>query len=132
MSSADDHANGANGASPAEDPAGADDTWYRVRFDDDLVHRAAQPPGGTAWADAFAWADIERVCFEVEDFTGADGLYVFSRQRPESYAIPMFAAGAPDLLQELIRRGLFDAQLAIDAATAEAGLFCWPPGEGNR
>ncbi len=128
MSSEPDHPNGANGANGAGEPASGDENWYRVRFDDDQVHRAAQPPGGEAWADNFAFADIERVCFEVEDFTGADGLYIFTRLRPESYAIPMFALGAPDLLQELIRRGLFDAQLAIDAATAEAGLFCWPPG----
>ncbi len=103
--------------------------WYQVTFDDSGVQRAAQPPGAEAWRDAFAWADVVRVCFEVEDFTGSDGLYVFTRQRPKSYAIPMFADGALDLLQELIRRGLFDAQMALDAAVAEAGLYCWPEGE---
>jgi hypothetical protein len=100
--------------------------WYRVHFDDERVHRAAQPPDQPAWSDAFAWADVVRVCLEVEDFTGAGGLYLFTRQRPESYAIPMFADGALDLLQELVRRGLFDGQLALDAASAESGLFCWP------
>ena len=129
MSVDEEHTNGARGASGADEQASSEAAWYQVRFDDDLVYRAAQPPGGEAWTDNLAWADIERVCFEVEDFTGADGLYLFTRQRPESYAIPMFAAGAPELLQELIRRGLFDAQLAIDAASAEAGLFCWPEGE---
>jgi hypothetical protein len=74
-----------------------------------------------------------RVCLEVEEFTGTDGLYVFTRTRPESYAIPMGAAGALDLLQALIARGLFDGELAMEAAGAESGLFCWPPeGEGGK
>jgi hypothetical protein len=102
------------------------ESWYHVRFDDDSVHRAAQPPGQPGWTDHFAFADVIRVCLEVEEFTGSDGLYVFTRTRPESYAIPMGAEGALDLLQELVRRGLFDGQLAIDAATVESGLFCWP------
>ncbi|MCC6190870.1 MAG: hypothetical protein IT318_17750, partial [Anaerolineales bacterium] len=49
--------------------------------------------------------------------------------RPESYAIPMQAGGGPELLQALIERGLFDAELAIQAAAASQGLFCWPPPE---
>jgi hypothetical protein len=98
--------------------------WYRVRFDARGLTRAAAPPGRPAWEDAVAWADIMRVCLEMEGAFGSDSLYLFTRQRPESYAIPLAAAGAQDLLGELIRRGLFDAELAIQAATAE-GLFCW-------
>lgn len=101
--------------------------WYRVTFDDQGVYRAVQPPGHAAWNDFFAWVDVERVCLEVEDFTGSDGLYIFTRTRPESYAIPTEAAGGLDLLGELVRRGLFDGDLAIQAASAESGLFCWPP-----
>jgi hypothetical protein len=103
------------------------ETWFQVRFDEMGIHRAAQPPGADPWADTLAWADIIRVCLEVEDFVSTEGLYLFSRHRPESYAIPMQADGGPELLQALIERGLFDAQLAIDAALAETGLFCWPP-----
>jgi hypothetical protein len=101
--------------------------WYQVTFDDEGVHRAAQPPGQPGWSDFFDWADVERVCIEVEEFSDSDGLYVFTRTRPESYAIPMGAEGALDLLQELVRRGLFDGQLAMAAASAENALFCWPP-----
>ena len=102
-------------------------SWYQVRFDDEAVYRAAQPTGQPGWTDQFAWADVIRVCLEVEEFTGTDGLYIFTRTRPESYAIPMGAEGATDLLGELVRRGLFDGQMAIEAATVESGLFCWPP-----
>lgn len=103
--------------------------WYQVRFDAAGIHRAAQPPGGEPWQDFLAWDDVIRVCLEVEAFVETEGLYLFSRRRPESYAIPMQAGGGPELLQALIERGLFDAELAIQAAAASQGLFCWPPPE---
>ena len=72
------------------------ETWYQVRFDEQGVHRAAQPPGAEPWSDSLAWADIVRVCLEVEDFVETEALYLFSRHRPESYAIPLQADGGPD------------------------------------
>lgn len=101
--------------------------WFQVRFDEAGLTRAAQPPGHPAWQDTVAWADILRVCLKMEGFLGSDGLYLFTRQRPESYAVPMEADGAPALLGELIRRGLFDADLAIQAAAADEGVFCSEP-----
>jgi hypothetical protein len=59
--------------------------------------------------------------------TDSDGLYIFANRRPESWPVPIEAAGGADLLSELIRRGLFDAGLAIAAALAPRGQFCWPP-----
>ena len=82
--------------------------------------------GRTVGYDFVAWDDIVRVCLEVEAFVETEGLYLFSRHRPESYAIPMRAAGGPELLQAIIERGLFPAELAIEAASAAEGLFCWP------
>jgi len=103
--------------------------WYHVRFDEHGVYRSVAPPGKEAWNDQFAWSDVVRVCFEAGDFLESDSLYIFTRQRPESYAIPLEAEGGPELFNELIRRKLFDAELAIRAATAPEGLFCWPEGE---
>ena len=101
--------------------------WFTVSFDDTHAHRDVRPPGGKPWADAFAFADVERVCIKTGDFLESDELYVFVRSRPESYVIPTEAGGGLDLLNELIRRGLFDAQLAIDAAlSTESELHCWP------
>ena len=100
--------------------------WYQVRCDQTGFTRTAQPPGAEAWSDQVRWADIVRVCLEVEDFVTTEALYVFTNERPESFAIPMQADGGPELLQALIERGLFEAQMAIEAASAEAGLFCWP------
>lgn len=101
------------------------ETWYQVHCDEAGVHRAAQPPGRPAWSDTLAWDAIVRVCLEMEGFLGSDTLYLFSRHRPESYAIPMLAEGASALIGELVKRGLLDGDLAIKAATSE-GLFCWP------
>ena len=103
--------------------------WFHVCFDEHNAYRKAEPPGAELWSDQFAWGDVVRVCFEVTDFLQSDNLYIFVRQRPESYVIPMKAEGGPALLDELIRRKLFDAGLAIKAASAIEGLYCWPEGE---
>lgn len=100
-------------------------TWFRFWFDEQGVHRQARPLGQPAWADSLAWADIERVCVEMADLFEPDTLYLFSRLRPESYVFPLESEAGQDLLNELIRRQLFDAKLAIEAATG-GGLFCWP------
>jgi len=102
------------------------ETWYHVTVDDTGLYRSVSPPGREAWSDFLAWAGIERVCLEMEGFVGSDTIHLFARHRPESYAIPTAADGGPALIGELVRRGLLDGELAIQAATSE-GLFCWPP-----
>ena len=103
------------------------DEWFRVTFDDEYVRLDVAPPGRDPWKAHFAWAGIVRVCFKAEGLEASDGVYVFTSDRPESYAIPVEAAGGADFWTEVIRRGLFDAHLAIEAASASEGLFCWPP-----
>src|SRR5262245_60347146 len=99
--------------------------WFQCWFDEQGVYRRAEPPNGEAWNDSLAWADIIRVCLEMEDFLGSDSLYIFTRHRAESYVFPLAGPGGSDLLGELIRRQLFDANLAIKAASGE-GIYCWP------
>lgn len=99
--------------------------WFQSWFDEHHIYRRAEPPNGEAWSDSLAWADVARVCLEMEDFLGADSLYIFTHQRPESYVFPLATAGGQAVLAELIRRQLFDAELAIEAAMGE-GLYCWP------
>ena len=103
--------------------------WYTVEFDADNIRLKANPPGGQPWSQELRWADIDRVCFVAEDFTVSDGIYLFTNQRPESYAIPVEAQGGQRLWGEIIERGLFDAALAVHAATSTGGVFCWPPPE---
>ena len=103
------------------------DAWFRVSWDTQRVTLDVAPPGRDAWVAEFAWDTISRVCFKAEGFELSDGVYVFTVLRPESYVIPIEADGGPAFWNEVIRRGLFDAELAIQAASAPEGLFCWPP-----
>jgi hypothetical protein len=62
----------------------------------------------------------------------SDGVYVFTTLRPESFVIPLEAAGGAALEAENVRRGLFGAEMALRAASATEGLFCWPPLESSN
>lgn len=101
--------------------------WFTVTFDDAVVALRAAPPGKEPWSQEFSWESVVRVCFQAEDLYLSDGIYVFTKQRPESYVIPTEALGGDELWSEIVRRGLFDAELAVQAARSLGGLFCWPP-----
>jgi hypothetical protein len=101
--------------------------WFFVTFDEHVVRMRAEPPGREQWSDEFLWDSITRICFKAEDLLGgSDGIYVFTTERPTSYAIPAEASGGQELWSEILRRHLFDADLAIRAALSDGGLFCWP------
>jgi hypothetical protein len=102
------------------------DQWFVVTFDERAVYLRVEPPGRPAWSAQFAWDTVIRVCFKAEDLFTSDGIYVFTSQRPESYVIPTEARGGQELWFEILRRKLFDAELAIKAATSAGGLYCWP------
>ena len=102
--------------------------WFTVSIADDVVTLDVAPPGLEAWRASFRFDDIVRVCFETEGLFGSDRLYVFVRDRAESYVVPTEAIGGSAFLGALIDRQRFDAELAIEAATAGEGtLLCWPP-----
>jgi hypothetical protein len=101
--------------------------WYHVRLSDSGIGLEVSPPGREAWQAEILWSDIVRVCFKAEDGLLSDGWYFFTRHRPESYAVPVEADGGEALLDELLKRKLFDAELAIRAASAIDEVFCWPP-----
>ncbi|MBN2151863.1 MAG: hypothetical protein JW839_10480 [Candidatus Lokiarchaeota archaeon] len=106
------------------------DTWYRVRVDDRGITRDVHPPGREPWIDFVEWDKIVRVCFKAaEDFLSSDEIYVFTSERPESYVIPTEASGGLEAWNEVIRRGLFDAKLAIRMASSLGEVACWPPAD---
>jgi hypothetical protein len=110
-------------------------SWFLVRWDDANVHVDVRPPGRDAWRVSIPWEAITRVCFKAESYSLSDGIYVFTRERAESYAIPMDAGGGHEFWNELVRRRLFDAELAVRAMAAVDGVFCWPeldPEGGGR
>jgi hypothetical protein len=100
--------------------------WFRVSFDDQEAVLEVDRPEGGVWRRSFAWSSVIRVCLKVEPEM-SDGVYVFTKERPESYVFPVEASGGAQLFDELMARGLFGAEVAIRAASALEGLFCWPP-----
>ncbi len=74
------------------------------------------------------WETITRVCYNVQAMPWAieDEIFVFTSERSEHYEISMEDTGAESLWEEILRRGLFDAKLAIDMKKLD-GVFCWPP-----
>ena len=102
--------------------------WFLVRFDEQRIELDVRPPGREAWQAATEWKSILRVCFETTDFVSPDTIYLFVEGREASYTIPTEATGGLELWNELIHRKLFDAELAIEAASTIGKLFCWPPG----
>ena len=106
--------------------------WFFVTFDEQAVHVRAHPPGKPSWSQSFRWESVVRICFKAEDLFVSDGIYVFTNERPESYVIPTEAQGGGELWSEILRRKLFDAALAIEAARSTGGLYCWPPAEAGR
>jgi len=57
---------------------------------------------------------------------------IFTSLRPESFVVPTEADGGSELWSEVLRRGLFDANLAGKANTSLGETFVWPPLEGDR
>jgi hypothetical protein len=110
-------------ATPPETPSLE---WFQVRFDDALITLQVNPPSRPAWEARIEWGRIVRVCFKAGGWDSPDEVYLFTDERPESYLIPMIAVGADALWDEIIRRGAFDAELAIKAASSIDELFCWP------
>lgn len=106
--------------------------WFQVSFDETGVQINAQPPGREPWSQSFRWDAVERICFKAEDMLVSDGIYVFTSDRAQSYAIPTEAVGGTELWEEILRRDLFNAELAIEAACSEGGLYCWPPPEEDE
>lgn len=100
--------------------------WFVVACDEQSISLSVSAPGRPPWRAVLPWDCLTRVCFEAEGPLRSDTLYLFTSLRPESWVVPVEAVGGNELLQELIRRRLFDPGLAIKAMTALEGLFCWP------
>jgi len=101
--------------------------WFQVGFDETAIVLEVTPAEREAWTARIEWRRIIRVCFKTGDyFYTCDEIYIFSDERPESFLIPMEAVGAEGLWDEIMRRDLFSAALAIEAASTTDKLFCQP------
>ena len=100
--------------------------WFFASFDDEAVYLEVRPPGAAVWNERIRWEKITRVCFKAGDFLESDEIYIFTDERPESRLIPVDANGGNALWNEILRRRLFDAELAVKAAVTEGEVFCTP------
>ncbi len=101
-------------------------SWYAVEFDGGEIRRKVAPPGRDPWEDSLRWTDIIRVCLKMEAPGISDGMYLFTCQRSESYAIPMEASGGEALWNEIMRRGLYPPDQAREAFSHAEGFFEGP------
>jgi hypothetical protein len=111
---------------PASPSVGAIASWFRVTWDESTVRLEASPPDRQPWTQEFTWSSVIRVCFKCEGMLVSDGIYVYTSERSASYVVPTEASGGAEFWSEILRRGLFDAELAIRAASSAEGVFCWP------
>ena len=74
--------------------------WLHFWFDEQGVYRRATPPNGEAWSDSLAWADVVRVCLEMEDFLGTDSLYILTcgMQLAMPATLPRRVNGTPSVI----------------------------------
>jgi hypothetical protein len=105
--------------------------WFTVTFDDQIVRMNVRPPGKQPWTQEFRWDSVIKVCFKAEDLYLSDGIYIFTNQRAESYVVPTEAKGGNEFWFEILRRKLFSAKLAFEAAASLDGLYCWPPADSK-
>ncbi len=102
------------------------DAWFLVSFDNEFISLEVSPPNRSAWTAQIEWKRINRVCFKAGDLYNPDEIYIFTDERPESYLIPTEANGGDALWEEILKRNLFNAETAIEAATSTNKLFCCP------
>jgi hypothetical protein len=100
--------------------------WFQVRFDAAVISLQVNPRKQESWAAEIKWESITRVCFNAGDLDNPDVIYVFTNERPESYSIPSEADVEGALWNEILRRKLFDAEIAIEAMSSTNKLFCCP------
>ncbi|MFX1368290.1 MAG: hypothetical protein ACFFAY_06820 [Promethearchaeota archaeon] len=98
-----------------------------MRFDDEFIEIHVHPPGGDEHRAKIRWDEIIRICFKPADFLDSDEVLIFDQRQKNSYLIPIDADGGFALWDEILRRGLFDAELAIRLASLTNGDYhCWP------
>lgn len=98
-----------------------------VRFDGDAINLRVEPPEGAAREEQIRWEHIVRVCFKSGGLDGLDEVHLFTEGRTGSYLIPTSADGGGSLWAEILRRNLFDALMAQEAAASpRREMFCSP------
>jgi len=101
--------------------------WYRVSFDNENVYINILKTKEPDEISQFKWKDIIRVCYKAWSYYKSDEIYIFTKNRSESYVIPTEGIGGPELWGEIVRRELYDEKLTVKGPFEKEGeLNCWP------
>ncbi len=101
--------------------------WYSISFDEQKISLDVRPPNLSPWKATIEWEKISRVCYKTGEFLEPDDIYIFVKDREQSYRIPSNAHNTEKLWSEILRRGLFDAEVAVQLMTTSDELRCYPP-----
>ncbi len=101
--------------------------WYSISFNEQTISFDVRPPNLSPWNATIRWDEISRVCYKTGEFPEPDDIYIFVRNREHSYRIPSTATNAEDLWAEILRRDLFDAEVAVQLLTTSNEIQCFPP-----
>lgn len=96
-------------------------SWFKVSFDDSLVHIFVSPPFESCWERSFTWCSITKVCYQFENFGISDGIYIFTGASKDSFVIPVEANGGGRFLKEIFDRGLFCEEKFIEFSQGGVG-----------
>jgi hypothetical protein len=99
---------------------------FSVTWDDNCVCIESNLPNRIKAIEKFKWADIEKICLEAKSKKLSDEIYFFTTDRLEAYIVPVEATGGHRLLEMLIVKKLYDANLAKSAIASVEGLYWWP------
>lgn len=69
--------------------------WYRVSFDEENIYINISMSNKPDENSQFQWKDIIRVCYKAWSYYASDEIYIFTKNRPESYLIPTESIGGP-------------------------------------
>lgn len=98
---------------------------FHVEFDDSTVHIRIMSKRDPV-QEQFDWSEVTQVCFVAQGFATSDEIQVRTIRNPVGYVIPIEADGGDEFWNEMLRRGLFDQALALEAMGATNKTFCWP------
>jgi hypothetical protein len=102
--------------------------WFKSWFDDKTIYLEAKSDNVTIKKEQLLFENINRVCFSW-DPKATDGIYVFTNDRENSHVVPLMSPGSDELVEELIKRGLFSKELIIEADRSKKRetTTCQPP-----
>lgn len=80
--------------------------WLSIKFDDKTIFVQTNPPKQDSWSYQFAWADINRVYFEQDEYNETNWLYIWTTAQDKPYVLPIEADGGLEFFKELNQRKL--------------------------